>query len=145
MAAKSAFELLERIDNARPLGQQLELFVEFMLRSCELIVENVPSAAQHALGVARRYWSGQSTSAELEYARVTCWRYLDSIGASTKTADPAVWGTRAVLCVLYPTLKDQDPVELAHWFVTLTSKVSDIDQQQRAILAELFDQEASSP
>src|SRR5262247_2320595 len=126
MTAKSACDLLETIDEARPLGQRLDLLIEFMLRSCELIRASLPGVAQHALEVGRRYWRGEGTSAELDDARVSCWKYLDSIGASIKTDDAAVCGTRAVICVLYSTLNDQDPPELGQWFLAMTKKVADI-------------------
>jgi hypothetical protein len=127
------------------LERNIPAFTEFMIASCELLTAHMPPVARDGIAVARQFWSGACTAEELERARVRCWQFLDDLGvASTSIDEPRVCATRAVICLLSPREVVSDAFEVAHWFLTLTSRVADIDEPQCELLRRLFDLEAAS-
>ncbi len=131
----SASDLLANIDErARVRGPEV---IRFMLDSCQLIRPALVSVAAAALDVAREFWAGNADEAALRQARVDCWAYLDSIGASTSLTDKSVCAVRCVICLLSPEI--DDPFETANWFITVSQRVADIDDQQQAQLRSIFE------
>ncbi len=130
------FAVLDLIDDRCTLENHTERFVQFMIASCDLIRSILPHVAVESLEVARRYWAGEANTAELDEARVSCWLTIDAAGSGITFDKPWVCGTRAVICVLYPTL--DDVFDVVHWFIELSNKAEDHTVEQEHILRSLF-------
>jgi hypothetical protein len=87
----------------------------------------LPAVGQESLEIAQSYWLQEGGTPErMDAARTQCWQYLDNKGSSIAIGDEVDTAMRAVLCVLYPTLDDEDEIyDVAHWFFQMINRLGD--------------------
>lgn len=83
----------------------------------------VPPALVEPRAVAVRYWrEGAATQAELLEARHATWQFIDAPVQRADSLGNAAILARATLCVLDPTVKDEEWFETVEWFSEWTSR-----------------------
>jgi hypothetical protein len=93
---------LAALDDQGALSESVVALGAFMLEVCSTIAASLSSVVFEALQVARRSGVQQATSADLEAARVECWKAIEG----EPPASAHVCATRAVICALYPASQD---------------------------------------
>jgi hypothetical protein len=131
-------ELLNKIDEEGGLSNHPERCVRFMLESCALIENCLSDSGKSALAVAEKYWAGLASEAELEAARVACWKELDSKSCSVNTDNPEACAVRAAICLLYPRWTDGDAFDQVEWFMQMANRAEDHWMEQYQLLRRLF-------
>ena len=116
MSRESVFELHDHIESECDLESERPRIASVVLSAVESERCRLePVSIEWCFDVAKDYWAGRATEAELSNARVAAWMSIK--GRNTQFNDPEVNLVRLLLCALHGRDYDEVSQDGALWIV----------------------------